>query len=482
MTAIVSTINRTTQVLNRRLAVFCAKQSIQLYFILIGTTILVFPGRMLGLQWLLFGLVTVFFFFNNAKQLPAKWAGLTEKQFQQRLFQWAFGFRLVFVFFSYFYFQVMTGRPFEYDAGDAPGYHGEAQWIVSLLKSNSLDHYVIYLKGRSSDSGFPVYLSVFNFIFGETILIPRIVNALLGAQTAVISYQLGSRNFGKIVGRLAGILVMIMPSLIYYTGLHLKETLMVFILMAFLNQADKLIRERNTKFKPVLLIALLGSALFFFRTVLGAAAFFTLGLSLALFHQKIISNGRRFAFLFLGGLFGIFLIFNLFSKEIDYYYGQKDNNLESQMSNFSNRKDGNKLAKYGSTAIFLPMILVAPLPTLVDTNQLNSQMIHGTIFVKNILAFFVILAFVLLWKRKRIRFHLLLIVFMATYLAILVSSAFALSERYHLVIVPCFLILAAYGITEMRPAHKKYFSFYTVLLFFLLLGWNWFKLAGRDLV
>jgi hypothetical protein len=388
---------------------------------------------------------------------------------------------LVFVFFSYFYFQLMTGRPFEYDAADAPGYHGEAQWIVGLFKSNALDQYVGYLKGRSSDAGFPVYLFLFNFIFGETILIPRIINALLGAQTAVISYQLASRNFGKNVGRLAGILVMIMPSLIYYTGLHLKETLMVFILMAFLNQSDKLIRERNTNFKQVILIALLGSALFFFRTVLGAAAFFTLSLALALSHKKIISSGRRFTFLFFGGIFGLFLIFSVFSKEIDFYYGQKDVNLDQQMANFSNRKDGNKLAKYGSTAIFLPLILVAPLPTLVDTNQLNAQMIHGTIFVKNILAFFVILGLVLLWKRKGIRFHLLIIVFLATYLAILVSSAFALSERYHLVIVPCFLILAAYGITEMRPVHRNHFKYYMVLLFFLLLGWNWFKLAGRDL-
>jgi hypothetical protein len=376
----------------------------------------------------------------------------------------------------------MTGRPFEYDAGDAPGYHGEAQWIVGLLKSNALDQYVAYLKGRSSDSGFPVYLSVFNFIFGETILIPRIVNALLGAQTAVISYHLALRNFGKNVGRLAGVLVMIMPSLIYYTGLHLKETLMIFLLMAFLNKADKLIRSRSSNLKHIFLIALLGSSLFFFRTVLGAAVFFTLGLALALSHKKIISTGRRYTFLLLGGLFGIFLIFSVFRKEIDFYYGQKDVNLDQQMANFSKRKDGNKLAEYGSSAIFLPMILIAPLPTLVDTNQLNAQMIHGTIFVKNILAFFVILALVLLWKRKMIRFHLLLIVFLATYLAILVSSAFALSERYHLVVVPCFLIFAAYGITEMRPVHRNYFKYYMVLLFFLLLGWNWFKLAGRDLV
>jgi 4-amino-4-deoxy-L-arabinose transferase-like glycosyltransferase len=457
------------------------KNSLGLYFFLLVTLFFFYSSSFIGFQWLFFGIASVFLFFSSGLTFPLKWSKLTDIQFPRQLFLHAFSLRLAFVFFSYFYFQLMTGRPFEYDAGDAPGYHGEAQWIVGLLKSNALDQYVTYLKGRSSDSGFPVYLSVFNFIFGETILIPRIVNAVLGAQTAVISYQLASRNFGKNIGRLAGILVMIMPSLIYYTGLHLKETLMVFILMAFLNQADKLIRERNTKFKQVFLIALFGSSLFFFRTVLGAAAFFTIGLSLALTHKKIISSSRRFAFLFLAGLFGLFLVFSVFTNEIDFYYNQKDTNLESQMSNFSNRKDGNKLAKYGSTAVFLPMILVAPLPTLVDTNQLNSQMIHGTIFVKNILAFFVILALVLLWKRKWIRFHLLLIVFMATYLAILVSSAFALSERYHLVIVPCFLILAAYGISEMRPSHKKYFNFYMVLLFFLLLGWNWFKLAGRDL-
>ena len=85
----------------------------------------------------------------------------------------------------------------------------------------------------------------------------------------------------------------------------------------------------------------------------------------------------------------------VFSNEIDYYYGQKDYNLDQQMTHFSTRIDGNKLAKYGSSTIFLPMILIAPLPTLVTTNQLNAQMIHGTIFVKNIMAFFVILALVL---------------------------------------------------------------------------------------
>jgi hypothetical protein len=46
--------------------VFCSNLSVQLYFLLIGTTILLFPGRMLGLQWLLFGMFTVFFFFNKA--------------------------------------------------------------------------------------------------------------------------------------------------------------------------------------------------------------------------------------------------------------------------------------------------------------------------------------------------------------------------------------------------------------------------------
>ena len=49
-------------------------------------------------------------------------------------------------------------------------------------------------------------------------------------------------------------------------------------------------------------------------------------------------------------------------------------------------------------------------------------------------------------------------------------------------LVPFLLILAAHGISQFTNKDKRAFSIYMVLLFVALIGWNWFKLAGRGLI
>ena len=84
-----------------------------------------------------------------------------------------------------------------------------------------------------SDRGFPIYLSLVYYLLGDSVIIPRLINAVLGAMTVVFTYNLARRNYGENVARIAAIMAMLMPNLIYYCGVHLKETLMVFIVVAF---------------------------------------------------------------------------------------------------------------------------------------------------------------------------------------------------------------------------------------------------------
>ena len=109
-------------------------------------------------------------------------------------------------------------------------------------------------------------------------------------------------------------------------------------------------------------------------------------------------------------------------------------------------------------------------------------MVNGNNYVKNILSFFVILAFYLIIKRKLWRKHTLLIAYILTYLGILALSHFAQSERFHLPALPIALIFAAYGISEMTNQYKKLFDYWTVFILVVIIGWCWFKLAGRGLV
>ena len=146
---------------------------------------------------------------------------------------------------------------------------------------------------------------------------------------------------------------------------------------------------------------------------------------------------------------------------------------------------GNKFAKYAGSAVFAPLIVVIPFPTMVDPQveaHYNFQRMNGGYFIRNFLAFFVLLALFKDIKSKKWRNYIFIYAFMFGYLGIIAFSEFAQSERFHLPAVPFLLILAAHGISQFTNKDKRAFSIYMVLLFVALIGWNWFKLAGRGLI
>jgi len=42
--------------------------------------------------------------------------------------------------------------------------------------------------------------------------------------------------------------------------------------------------------------------------------------------------------------------------------------------------------------------------------------------------------------------------------------------------------MAAHGITQIQLKTKNYYIIYLLLLALIIIGWNWFKLAGRGIV
>ena len=150
------------------------------------------------------------------------------------------------------------------------------------------------------------------------------------------------------------------------------------------------------------------------------------------------------------------------------------------MENYATTKGANALARYGTASVFMPMMLFAPFPTLVYIeDQPNAMMINGNIFTRNVYAFFVLIALFTLYKKKILTEHVLILALLLSYLVILAMSGFALSERFHMPAVPFLLILAGYGITQMNNKNVKFYIPYLVLMGLVIIGWNWFKLAGR---
>jgi len=91
--------------------------------------------------------------------------------------------------------------------------------------------------------------------------------------------------------------------------------------------------------------------------------------------------------------------------------------------------------------------------------------------------------FALFWiiKENKWRDYLLIGSFTLGYLIVIALSAFAQSERFHQPALPFLLLFAAFGISKMSNNEKKYFKWYMAFIFVAIVGWSWFKLAGRGL-
>jgi len=376
----------------------------------------------------------------------------------------------------------MTGQPFEFDAGDASGYHDEAIWLVDMFHKGNIQAFLDFNKGRMSDVGYPFYLGVQYWLTGGSILIARLLKAFYGAFTCYLIYKFARRNFGDEVGRMAAIFCMLMPNLILYTGLHVKETEMLLLTVAFMERADAMFRNKKFNFIEIAPPVVLAGLLFFLRTVLGAAAVMALFTTLLFTSKKILGFGKRVILIvWILTVVGYF-IGGTISTEVESVWASKDRNQEISMKMRANEINGNKFAKYATGLVFAPIIFVIPFPTIVETPlQQNQKILNGGNYIKNIMAFFTMFALFWVIKNKKWRDYILIESFTIGYLIVISLSAFGQAERFHLPALPFELILAAFGISLMTNKDKKYFRWWMILIFVAIVAWSWIKLAGRGL-
>ena len=461
---------------------YFTSKAITLYLIVLVFCNLIFFKNALSMMWWVFGLVEVIGFFYFANQFTRQWGQFSTKKFVKQLFKTALIIRLVWMIFSYFFYTYMTGQPFEFDAGDALGYHDEAMWVHQLINEGNLQAFFTYLDGRFSDMGYTFYLGWQYWITGDSIFIERLLKVLYGAYTCVLVYKLTVRNFGEETGRMAAIFCMLMPNLILYTGLHTKEVEMVLLTVAFMERSDWMFRNKQFNFAEIAPPIVLAGSLFFFRTVLGATAIFALFTTLLFTSTKVLGMGKRVILIVWVLLTVGYFVGSRLSTEVEQVWKAREANQAASMEWRSTRDNGNKFAKYATGAVFAPIIFIIPFPTIIETpGQENQKIINGGNFVKNILAFFVIFAMIWIFKEGKWREYITMGAFTIGYLMIIAMSSFAQSERFHQPALPFLLVFAAFGISKVTTTQKKYFTWYMAFIFIAIVAWSWFKLAGRGM-
>lgn len=456
---------------------------------------LAYSRHILDWKWWIFGMVSVLGFFYFANQQTKLWINLRPATFAKKLFWSAFLLRVVWVLVSYFLYNQWTGTPFSIGAGDELYYES-----VALLVSDGIregNWHILDLMHRHgadihfSDMGYPIYISILYWIFFDSILIVRIIKAVLSAWTAVLVYKLAARNFGEHTGRIAGVFCMLMPNLMYYCSFQLKEVEMVFLAMLFVERADFLLRKGKLTFLPTAALMLIPLFLFMIRTALAATLVLAFFCALLLTTGRVLNVGKRIVLTVLAAIcaVAIFLSSSGIGQEVTAMWQRRGSEQQANMEWRSVRDVGQgmtqKFAKYAGAAVFAPMIFTIPFPTMNNIpGQENQMMIHGGNFVKNILSYYTIMALLVLLFSGDWRKYVLPLAVLVGYLVVLVFSNFAQSERFHQPILTLSLMFAAYGISIMKqyPWIKKYFSYWCVLMFLAAIAWNWFKLAGRGMI
>ena len=341
--------------------------------------------------------------------------------------------------------------------------------------------YLFINRDGVSDSGYVLYLTFLYKLIGPNIFITRVLKSIISAFTCILLYRITTRLTCEQVGRMAGVFACFMPNLVIYCGLHLKETEMLFLVVAFMERADYLIRSKHYNVLNIALPVLLALSLFTFRTVLGAAAIFAFATAIVFTQTRVIGRGKRIMLIAWGILAVATLAGGTLATEIEGYWEMRDTNEDAKRS--AQMASGANWAQYATGAVMAPMIFVLPFPTMVDVDeQYNQQIMQGGNFVRNFMGIFVLIAmFDAIFKRKNWRNFALVGGYVIAYLGVISVSGYANAERFLLPGLPALIIFWAYGMSLLDAKYYKWVKVWYWVTPIMSFAWAFFKIGSRGM-
>ncbi len=456
---------------------------IGLYLLALAVISLVFREHALQWKWMLWGMGEVLFFFLLTTLFYPRWKNDDTKRFKWKVFLVAFVIRGLYAFLVAYYYYYETGKAFEYGAGDSIWYHSTAVYLSRCVRHGYIAYIFKYLNASTmgwSDQGYPLWLTLLYTIFGRSLLTPRLFKALMSAYLCVVVYKLGSRTFGERTGRLAAVMLVFTPILVQICGMHTKEMEMIFLSILALERMDYLIRSKKYTVWNILCPVLLTGMTFGFRTIIGMSLIFAFLVFVVLSSKDLVpKKGKIITLAATVVVFFVFL-FSPVGREMRIIYRLKFSDLNYQSGKYESM--GMKHGELAQSWILAPGAFVLPLAPMVEEAPDHNKMIHGSTYVKNFLAFFAMLAIVIAFRQKKWRDFSLIGAYELSYMAIIMFSFAANSERYHEPAVPLIVLMSAYAMTHLRRKDLKLFYVYCGVLFVALVVWNWLKLSARGLV
>ncbi len=369
--------------------------------------------------------------------------------------------------------------PFELSAVDSIKYDLQGKIIAENLRLGNFST----LDTEYSDLGFPYYLGFIYLLIGTYSLPIRLLNCVwFGLSVVLITKILFLLNQEK-VAILSGIIMMLMPAFGWMAGMHLKESLMIFLVIYSFYLTIILI---NTKisFKNIILLILSILLLFFFRTFLGIIT------AIVCFSSFIILSKKVFRFMPLITFIFIILIFfvnksgiisEIKQNQIDFQTNQQGEYFEQGARSLNRNVNIVDISILMPISIFFPLSNFYDLDSATEPESIRVCYRAPNEFLKNILLFFFFLG---AWYAfKEIRIYYPFLIFIITYLFIISITGAFVNYRYQIVILPFICIIIAKGIENTKHKIKHisiYWSIYMVIFFVLQLFYNIYRIDFRN--
>lgn len=456
---------------------------IGLYLLALIVISVAFHEYALQLKWILWGIGEVLFFFVLTTVFYPRWKNDDPKHFWRKVFWTALAIRAIYAVVMCYYYYLETGIGFEYNASDSIWYHDTGVYLSKCVRLGYVSYIFRYLNSYTmgfSDQGYQLWLTLLYTIFGRSWLIPRLFKALMSAYLCIVIWKLGSRALGERTGRLAAVMMVFTPILVQICGLHTKEMEMIFLSVLALERMDYLIRSKKYTVWNIIFPIFLTGMTFGFRTIVGMCLIFAFLVFVLLSPKDLV--GRKGKIISIATIAVVFLVFLISpvgrEMKVIYFRNFADMNYPSEKY----ESLGMKHSQLAQTWILAPGAFVLPLAPMVEEAPDHNKMIHGSTYVTNFVAFFAMLAFVIAFRQKKWRDFSLIGAYELSYLAIIMFSFVANSERFHEPAVPLIMLMAAYAMTHLRRKGLKIFYVYCGMLFVALVVWNWLKLSARGLV
>ena len=281
-------------------------------------------------------------------------------------------------------------------------------------------------------------------------------------------------------GRLAAVMCVFMPFLIQICGMHTKEMEMIFLSILALERMDYLIRSKKYTVWNIAFPILLTGLTFGFRTIVGMCLIFAFLVFILLSSKELVGKNGKIITLSATVLVFLMFLFSGIGREMRNIYRLKFTDLNAQIEKYNSL--GFKHAELAQSKYLFPGAFILPLASMVEESPDHNKMIHGSTYVKNFLAFFSMLALVIVFRQNKWRDFSLIGAYELSYLGIIMFSFAANKERFHEPAIPLLILMAAYAMAHLRRKDLIFFYVYCGLLFIALFAWNWLKLSARGLV